>query len=205
MHVCICVLYIYMYVHIYTYGIYTHIHMVTYSNKHHSGRWCIYTYTYMCVYMYISVYQSVQSLSCVWLGYPMDCSTPDFSVHHQLPEPDQTHVLHVSDAIQPPHPLSSPSSPSFSLSQHQGLFQWVSSSHQVVKVLEFQLQHQSFQWIFRTDFFRMDWLDLLAVQGTLKSLLQHHSSKAAILWCSAFFIIQLSHLYMTTGKNHSFD
>ena len=89
--------------------------------------------------------------------------------------------------------LSSPSPPAFNLSQHQGLFQWVSSSHQVAKVLEFQLQHQSFQWIFRTDFFRMDWLDLLAVQGTLKSLLQHHSSKASILQRSAFFTVQLSH------------
>ena len=90
----------------------------------------------------------------------------------------------------------------FNLSQHQGLFQWVSSSHQVAKGLEFQLQHQSFQWIFRTDFFffRIDWLDFLAVQGTPKSLLQHHSSKASILWHSAFFIVQLSHPYMTTGK-----
>ena len=79
------------------------------------------------------------------------------------------------------------------------LFQWVSSLHQVAKVLEFQLQRQSFQWIFRTNFLRMDWLDLLAVQGTLKSLLQH-SSKASILQCSAFFIVQLSHPHMTTGK-----
>ena len=77
--------------------------------------------------------------------------------------------------------ILSPSPPALNLSQHQGLFQWVSSSHQVAKVLEFQLQHQSFQWIFRTDFFE-DWLvDLLAVQGTLKSLLQHHSSKASVL------------------------
>ena len=85
-------------------------------------------------------------------------------------------------------------------SQHQGLFKWVISSHQVAKVLEFQLQHQSFQWIFRTDFFRIDWFDLLAIQETLRSLLQHHSSKASILWCSAFLIAQLSHPYMTTGK-----
>ena len=86
--------------------------------------------------------------------------------------------------------------------QHQGLFQWVSSSHQVAKVLEFQLQQQSFQLIFRmnTPSFRMGWLDLLAVQGTLKSLLQPHSSEASILLCSAFFIVQLSHPYMTTGK-----
>ena len=104
------------------------------------------------------------------------------------------------DAIQPSHPLPFPSPPTFNLSQHQGLFQSVSSLHQVAKVLVFQLQHPSFQWIFRTDFLRMDWLDLLAVQGTLKSLLQHHSLKASILWCSAFSTVQLSHWYMTTGK-----
>ena len=86
-------------------------------------------------------------------------------VHHQLPELAQTHVHRVSDATQPSHPLLSPSPPSFYLSQHQGLFKWVSSLHQVARVLELQLQHQSFQWIFRTDSFRIDWLDLLAVQG----------------------------------------
>ena len=86
------------------------------------------------------------------------------------------------------------------LSQHQGLFQGVSPSHQVAKVLEFRLQHQSFQRIFTTDFFMMDWLDFLAVEGTLKGLLQHHSSKASILQHSAFFIIQLSHTYVTNGK-----
>ena len=80
------------------------------------------------------------------------------------------------------------------------LFKWVSSVHQVAKILEFQLQCQSFQWTPRTDLFRMDWLDLLAIQGTLKSLLQHHSSKASILQTSAFFVAQLSHPYMTTGK-----
>ena len=113
------------------------------------------------------------------------------------PELAQTHVYCVSDAIQPSHPLSSPSPPAFNLPQHQGLFQWVSSLHQVAKALEFQLQHQSFQW---TVSFSMDWLGLLAVQGTLKSLLQHHSSKASVLWCSTFFIVALSHPYMTTGK-----
>jgi len=123
-----------------------------------------------------------------------------FPVYHQLLEFTQIHVHWVSDAIQPSHPLSSPSPLAFNLSQHQGLLQWVSSSHQVAKVLEFQLQHQSFQWTRRTDFFRMDCLDLLAVQGTLKSFLQHHSSKASIRWCSALFIVQLSHPYMTTGK-----
>ena len=82
----------------------------------------------------------------------MNCSTPGFPVYHQLPKLAQTHVHWVSDAIQPSHPLSPPSPPAFNLSQHQGLFQWVSSSHHMAKGLEFQLQHQSFQWIFRTDF-----------------------------------------------------
>ena len=90
--------------------------------------------------------------SCPTLCDLKDCSTPGLLVHPQLPELTQTHVHWVSDAIQPSHPLSSPSPPDFNLSQHQCLFQWVSSSHQVVKVLEFQLQHQSFQWTFRTDF-----------------------------------------------------
>ena len=115
----------------------------------------------------------------------MDCSTRGLPIHHQLLGFTQTHVHWVSDTIQPFHPLLSPSAPS----QHQGLFQWVSSSHQVAKLLGFQLQHQSFQWTPRTDFLLMDWLDLLAVQGTLKSLLQHHSSKASILQGTAFFII----------------
>ena len=90
-------------------------------------------------------FSSVQSLLCPTLCNPMDCSTPDLPVHQQLPEFTQTHVHWVSDAIQPSHPLSSPSPLAFNLSQHQGLFQWVSSSHQVAKVLEFQLQHQSFE------------------------------------------------------------
>ena len=88
---------------------------------------------------------SVQSLSRVRLGNPMDCCTPVLPIHHQLLEFTQTLVHWVSDAIQPSHPLLSPSPPAFNLSQHQGLFKWVSSSHQVAKVLEFQLQHQSFQ------------------------------------------------------------
>ena len=130
----------------------------------------------------------------------MDCSMPGLSVHHQLLELTQNHVHQLGDAIQPAHPLSSPSPPAITLSQHQGLFQWVSSLLQVAKELDFHLQHQSFQWMFRTDFFMTDWLDLLAVQGALKSLLQHHSSKSSILRCSAFFTVQLSHPYMTTGK-----
>ena len=88
--------------------------------------------------------------SCPTLCDPMNCSTPGLPVHHQLPEFTQTHVHRVGDAIQPSHPLSSPSLLTFSLYQHQGLFQWISSLHQVAKVLEFQCQHQSFHWIFRT-------------------------------------------------------
>ena len=96
---------------------------------------------------------TVQSLSHVQLFVtPVDCSTPGLPVRHQLPEFSQTHVHWVGDAIQPSHPLSSPSPPALNLSQHQGLFQWVSSSHQVTKGLELQLQHQSFQWTFRTAF-----------------------------------------------------
>ena len=120
--------------------------------------------------------------SCLTLCNPMDCSTPGLPVHHQLPEFTLTHIHWAGDAIQPSHPLSSPS-PTFNLSQHQGLFKWVSSSHQVTKGLEFQLQHQSFNEYSGLISFRMDWLDLLAVWGTPKSLLQHHSSKASILWC----------------------
>ena len=102
--------------------------------------------------------------------------------------------------MQPSQPLLSPYPPAFNLSQHQDLFKRVSSSHQVAKVLEFQLQHQSCNEYSGLISFRMDWSDLFAVQGTLKSLLQHHSSKASILWPSAFFLVQLSHPYMTTGK-----
>ena len=102
---------------------------------------------------YSSQFSSVTQ-TCLTLHNPMDCSTPGFSVYHQLLEHAQTHVHWVSGAIQPSHPLSSPSPPAFHLSQHQGFFQWVSSSHQVAKVLELQLQHQPFHWIFRTDFFK---------------------------------------------------
>ena len=143
----------------------------------------------------IDHFSSVQSLS------PSDSMRPHELQPVRLPCPSPTpgassnSVHWVGDAIQLSHSLLSPSSPAFNLSQHQGLFYWVRSLHQVAKVLELQLQHQSFQWIFRTD-----WFDLLVGQGTLKTLLQHHSSKASVLWHSAFFIVQLSHPYMTTGK-----
>ena len=97
-------------------------------------------------------FSSVQLLSCVQLFVTaMNYSTSGFPVHHQLPEFTQTHVHRVGDAIQPSHPMSSPSPPAPNPSQHQGLLQWVNSSHEVTKVLEFQLQHQSFQWTPRTD------------------------------------------------------
>ena len=98
-----------------------------------------------------SVQFSSVTQSCPIICDPMNHSTPGLPVHHQLLEFTQTHVHWVSDAIQPSHPLLSPSSPALNLSQHQGLFKWVSSSHQVAKVLEFQLKHQSFQWIPKTD------------------------------------------------------
>ena len=100
----------------------------------------------------ISVQFSLVAQWCLILCDPMDCSMPRFPVHHQLLESTQTHVHWVSDAIQPSHPLSSPCPPAFNLTQDQNFFQWVSSLYQVVKVLEFQLQHQSFQWLLRTDF-----------------------------------------------------
>ena len=130
---------------------------------------------------------------------PMDCSTPGLPVHHQLPEFPQTHLHRVDDATQPSHPLSSPS-PTFNLSQHQCL-----SDESVLHIRWPKYWSFSFKISPSNEYsgmisFRMDWFDLLAVQWSLKSLLQHHSSKASILQPSAFFIVQLSHPYMTTGK-----
>ena len=141
-------------------------------------------------------FNQVQLFATPWTA----CPTPGFPVLRQFRELTQTHVHQVGGAIQPSHPLSSPSPAAFNLSQHQGLFKWVSSLHQVAKVLEFQLSKSPSNEYSRLISFRMDWLDLLAFQGTLKNLLQHHSSKASILQCSAIFIVQLSHPYRTTGK-----
>ena len=107
--------------------------------------WYIYTMEY-------SVQFSSVAQRCLTLCDPMHCSTPGFPVHHQLLEFSQTQVRWIGDALQLSHPLLSPSPSVFNLSQYQGLFQWVSSSYQVAKILRFQLQHHSFQWIFRTDF-----------------------------------------------------
>ena len=116
-------------------------------------------------YYMISVQFSSVAQWCPTLCNPMNLSMPGLPVHHQCPESTQTHVHCVSYAIQPSHPLSSPSPPAVSLSQHQGLFKWVISLHQVAKILEFQLQHQAHQWTSGLISFRMNWLDFLAVQG----------------------------------------
>ena len=137
--------------------------------------------------------------SCLTLSDSMDSSTPYSPVLHYHPEFAQTHVHRVSDAIRTSHLLLSSSPPILNLSQHQGLFQRVNSSLLLAKVLDLLLQHQSFQWIFWVDFFRIDWCDLFAVHGTSKSL-QHHSSKASIPQYLAFIMVQISHPYMKTGK-----
>ena len=130
----------------------------------------------------------------------MDCSTPGLPVHHQLPEFTQTQVHWVSDAIQPSHPLSSPSPPA-SLFPSTRVF----SNESVLLIWWPNNWNCSFSISPSNEYsglisFRIDWFDFLAVQGTLKNLLQHHSSKASILRHSAFFMVQLSHPYMTTGK-----
>ena len=129
----------------------------------------------------------------------MDSSMPGLPVPHHLLKFAQVHVHCIGDAIQP-SPLT-PSSPSaLNLSQHQGLFQRVSCFNQMTNILQFQLQHQSSNKYSGFIFLKIDWFDLLAVQGTLGSLLQHHSSKASILQHCAFFTVQLSQLYVTIGK-----
>ena len=149
--------------------------------------------------MCLAYYQFSSVQLCPILCNPMHCSMPGFPIH-QLPELAETHVHWVTDAIQPSHPLSFPSTLAFNLSQHQGIFKRVSSSHRWPKFWSFSFSPSPFNEYSVLISFRMDWLDPLAVQGTLKSLLQHHSSKASILWPSAFFIVQLSHAYMTAGK-----
>ena len=130
----------------------------------------------------------------------MDCSTPGFPVHHQLLEPAQTHVHRVGDAIQPFHSLSSPSPPTFNLSRIRVFCNKLVLHIRWPKYWSFSFNISPSNEYSGLISFRIDGLDLLAVQGTLKGFLQHHSSKASILWHSAFFIVQLSHPYMTTGK-----
>ena len=151
-------------------------------------------------YLTPSVQFSSVAQSCLTLCDPINHSTPGLLVHHQLPEFTQTHVHWVGDAIQPFHPRSSSSPPAPNPSQHQSLFQWVNSLHGWPKCWSFSFSIIPSKEHLGLIPFRMDWLDLLAVQGTLKSLLQHHSSKVPIPQRSAFFTVQLSHPYMTTGK-----
>ena len=132
----------------------------------------------------------------------MDCSISVFLVHHQLLDLAQTHVHQVGDAIQPSHPVI-PFPSAFNLSKHQGFIFF--SNESILRIRQPKYWSLSFSISPSNEHpglisFRMDWLDLLVVPGTLKSLLQHHSSKASILWCSAFFVVQLSYPYMTTEK-----
>ena len=150
--------------------------------------------------LHIFIQFSLVTQLCPTLRDPMDCNTPGLPVHHQLPESTQTHLHWVGDAIQPSHPLLplllSPSIfPSIRVFSNESALciRWPKYWS-----FSFNISHSNEHPGLIS--FRMDWLDLLAVQGTLKSVLQHHSSKASILQCSAFFIVQLSHPYMSTGK-----
>ena len=150
----------------------------------------------------IEAFSSVAQ-SCLTLC-PMDCTTPGLPVHHQLPEFTQTHAHWVSDAIKPSHPLSSPSPPAFNLSQHQGLFKGVSSSHQVARVSELQLQDQSFQWIFRTDF-----LSDGLVRSPCSPRDSQESSPApqfkSINSSALSFLYSPTHIHTWLLEKHSFD
>ena len=127
--------------------------------------------------------------SCSTICSPKDCSMPGLPLLHCLPEFAQIHVHWVGDVIQSSHPQRPLSPFTFNLSQHQSLVQWVDSLHQVAKLLDLQFQHQSFQWKSGLISLGIAWIDLLAVQKTLKSLLQHHNSKTSIFQCSAFFMV----------------
>ena len=148
-----------------------------------------------------SVQFSSVTQSCPTLCNPMNHSMPGLPVHHQLPEFTQTHVHWVRDAIQPSHPLLSPSPPAFPSIR-------VFTNESALRIMWPKYWSLSFGISPSNEYsglisFRIDWLDLLVVQGTLKSLLQHHSSIASILWCSAFFIVQLTSIH-DYWKNHSF-
>ena len=138
--------------------------------------------------------------SCPTLCDPTDCSMPSFSVLHYLPEFVKTRVHWVNDAIQPSHPLSPPSPPDLNLTASGSFSSELALCIRLPKYYSFNFCISPSNEYSGLISFRIDWFDLLAVQGTLKSLLQHHSSKASILRHSAFFMVQLSHSYMTTGK-----
>ena len=149
-------------------------------------------------YLFLHTWMTSSVQSCLTLCDPMDCSTPGLPVHGQLLEFTQTHAYWVGGAIQPSHPLLSP----FLLPSIFPSIR-VFSNDSVLRIRwpkYWSFSISPFNEYSGVISFRMDWLALLAVQGTLKSLLQHHSSKASILRCSAFFTVQLSHQYMTTGK-----
>ena len=154
-----------------------------------------------CVFL---IFSSVVQ-SCLTLCDPVDCSTPGFPVHHQLPELAQMQVQQVNDAIQPSHPLLSPSPLTFNLSQHQGLFKWVSSFQSVTKVLEFQLQHQSFQLIFKIDF--IGWTGWISLQS--KGLSQESSPTPQFKSINSLTISFLYSPALTSihdhWKNHRLD
>ena len=148
--------------------------------------------------MTIAGFSSVQLLSHVRLCDP---SMPGLPAHHQLLEFTQTHVHWVGDAIQPSHPLLSPSPPAFNLSQHQGLFKWVSSSNQVTKYWRFSFNiNQSFQWILRTDLYDGLVRSPCSPRDSQESSLTPQFKSINFFWRSAFFIVQISHPHMTTGK-----
>ena len=147
-----------------------------------------YTFVLLSTVLWLLFVRSVAQ--CPSLCNHMDCIKPGFPVHHQLPELAQTHVHWLGDAIQPSHPLSSPSPPAFNLSSIRVFSSELVHRIRRPKYCSFSI-NPSNEYLGLISF-RMDWLDLLAVQGTLQSLLQHHSSKASIL-CSAFFLVQLSH------------
>ena len=151
-------------------------------------------------YIFNSVQFSSVAQLCPTLCDLMNCSTPGLPVHHQLPEFTQTHIHRVGDAIQPSHSLSSPSPPAPIPPSIRVFSNESTLCMRWPKYWSFSFSIIPSKEIPGLISFRMDWLDLLAVQRTLKSHLQHHSSKASILWCSAFFTVQLSHPYMTTGK-----
>ena len=163
---------------------------------------CLQSFPHQSLFQWVGSSHQVQfssvGQSCPTLGNSMNCNTPGLPVHHQLPESTQMHVHRVGDAIQPSHPLSSPSAPALNFSQHQ-----VFSNESALRIR--WPQYWSFSISPSNEHsglisFGMDWLDLLVVQETFKSLLQHHSLKASILQCSAFLMVQLSHWYVTTGK-----
>ena len=148
----------------------------------------------------LSVHFSCSVMSKLFLTPWTAARQASLSITH-LPEPALTHVYRAGDVIQWSRPLLSPSPPAFNLSQHQGLFQWVSSSHQVAKSWSFSFSISLSKEYSGLISFRIDWFDLLTVQGTFENLLQHHGSKAAVLWGSAFFMVQFSHPYMTLEKS----